>query len=132
MDTNKKDEKLIPLEFWELPVYKAAVDLEKQFSASTKNTPRILKYGKIDEIHGEIIDLLVKISFSHVLVQDRIKFIEESLDLMRKVKIQIRILFDIRALSAKGFGALVLCEENVSRQLSGWLNSEKRKQNTNP
>lgn len=37
-------------EFHALPVYKAAIELERQFCASTQKTKRQLKYGKVDNM----------------------------------------------------------------------------------
>ena len=116
-------------EFHTLPVYKAAIELERQFSASTQKTPRILKYGKVDTLHRELIDLIVTVSFASEYDNDRKTFIKEALDRMKRFKIQVRILLDLRAVTQKGFAAIVKTEEDVSRQLHGWLNSIEKKEN---
>lgn len=118
-------------EFHSLPVYKAAIELERQFSASTQKTKRQLKYGKVDALHREIVDFIVKVAFACDYEADRIKLIEESLGLMRRIKIQVRIILDLGGMSRNGFAAVVKAEEDVSRQLNGWKNSlagkDKRK-----
>lgn len=48
-------------EFHTLPVYKAAIELERQFSASTQKTPRRLKYGKVDVLHRDLVDYLLRV-----------------------------------------------------------------------
>ena len=116
-------------EFYTLPVYKACMELERQLSASTQKTPRILKYGKVDTLHRELIDLIVTVAFASEYDNDRKNFIKEALDRMKRFKIQVRILLDLRAITQKGFAAIVKTEENVSRQLHGWLNSIEKKEN---
>lgn len=116
-------------EFYTLPVYKACMELERQFSASTQKTPRILKYGKVDTLHRELIDLIVTVAFASEYDNDRKTFIKEALDRMKRFKIQVRILLDLRAVTQKGFAAIVKTEEDVSRQLHGWLNGIEKKEN---
>ena len=48
-------------EFHTLPVYKAAIELERQFNASTQKTPRRLKYWKY-----MFADNLSKVTFKDV------------------------------------------------------------------
>lgn len=109
--------------FYQLKVYKAAVDLERQLNLSTQKTKRSLKYGIVDRSHEEIINLITKISFAHVYINDRAEFIKESIDLVNKIKIYIRVLYDVNGIVSNGFAALELCVENVSKQLEGWYNS---------
>lgn len=110
-------------EFHSLPVYKAAIELEHQFCASTQKAKRQLKYGKVDKIYQEIIDFIVKVAFACDYEGDRLKLIEESLEMMRRIKIQVRIILDLGGMTRNGFAAVVKAEEDVSRQLSGWKNS---------
>lgn len=119
----KNNSKNITNTFYQLKVYKAALDLEVQLNSSTQKTKRSLKYGIVDKAHDDIIDLITKISFAHVYVNDRAEFIKESIDLINKIKIYIRILFDVNGIVKNGFAALELCVENVSKQLDGWYNS---------
>lgn len=117
-------------DFHSLPVYKEAIELERQFSASTQKAKKALKYGKIDMLHREIVDFIVKVAFACDYECDRITLIDESLEMMRRIKIQMRILLDLGAMTKKGFASVVLIEENLSRQLQGWKNSlsKNRKQ----
>lgn len=110
-------------EFYALPVYKAAIELERQFCASTQKTKRQLKYGKVDKIYQEIIDFIVKVTFACDYDGDRVKMIDEALAMMRRIKIQVRIILDLGGMTKNGFAAVVKAEEDVSRQLSGWKNS---------
>ena len=107
-------------EFHALPVYKAAIELERQFCASTQKTKRQLKYGKVDKIYQEIIDFIVKVAFACDYDGDRVKMIDEALAMMRRIKIQVRIILDLGGMTKNGFAAVVKAEEDVSRQLSGW------------
>ena len=110
-------------EFYALPVYKAAIELERQFCASTQKTKRQLKYGKVDKIYQEIIDFIIKVAFACDYDGDRVKMIDEALAMMRRIKIQVRIILDLGGMTKNGFAAVVKAEEDVSRQLSGWKNS---------
>lgn len=115
-------------EFHTLPVYKAAIELERQFSASTQKTPRRLKYGKVDTLHRDLVELIVTVAFAAEYDGDRKGFVKEALDRMKRFKIQVRVLLDLGAMTGKGFAAVVLAEENVSRQLQGWLHSIENKE----
>lgn len=110
-------------EFYALPVYKAAIELERQFCASTQKTKRQLKYGKVDKIYKEIIDFIVKVAFACDYDGDRVEMIDEALAMMRRIKIQVRIILDLGGMTKNGFAAVVKAEEDVSRQLNGWKNS---------
>lgn len=116
-------------EFHTFPVYKASIELERQFSASTQKTPRILKYGKVDALHRDLVELIVTVAFASEFNSDRKTFIEEALDRMKRFKIQVRILLDLQAITQRGFAAIVKAEEDVSRQLQGWLESLKKREN---
>lgn len=115
-------------EFHSLPVYKAAIELERQFSASTQKAKRTLRYGKIDTLHREIVDFIVKVSFACDFECDRVALIDEALLMMKRIKIQVRIILDLGGLTKNGFAAVVKAEEDVARQLNGWRNSLVKKE----
>ena len=110
-------------EFHSLPVYKAAIELERQFSMSTQKAKKVLKYGKIDQLYREVVDFIVKVAFACDYDGDRLKLIDESLAMLRRIKIQVRILLDIGGITKNGFAAMVQAEENLGRQLQGWKKS---------
>lgn len=111
--------------FSSLHVYKAALDLEKQLCNSTQKTKRVLKYGKVDSIHNDILELIVLIAYSNEFIEERLQYLEEAIDLMKRIMIQFRILLDVNGVSKSGYAALISLAENVVRQLIGWLNSLK-------
>ena len=64
-------------EFYTLPMYKAAIDLEVQFSSSTQSARKLLKYGKIDLIHKKVIEFITKLPLQISVGQGRVKIMKE-------------------------------------------------------
>lgn len=115
-------------EHFKLPVYKAAIDLEKQFVLSTQKTPRRIKYTMVDSIYKSIIDMPVYIAFANNYGDERLQWVEKAVRTMNDVKIHLRVMLDVRAINEHQFSVIMEKQENLSRQLNGWMKSLMKKQ----
>lgn len=106
-----------------LPVYKKALDLERQFTLSTQKAPRDVKFTRINAMHESILQIIEDVAFASEFTINRVEYINRALGELNGFIIRVRILLDLRYISKKGFAAIVRCEENVARQLIGWRKS---------
>lgn len=116
-----------------LPVYNKTRQLFLQFELSTKKAPIDIKRGIISDTKSEIIRILEHLSFADEMVNSveaRMVFIEDAIRTMRSVKVRVRILFDLHYIKKSGFAALIALEEDVFRQLQGWLNKTEQELET--
>ena len=112
--------------FFQFPVYKKALDLEKQFSESTKKVPRDVKYCRIDRMHETVLQIVEDIAFANEFEGSRTDYINRALGELNGFVIRVRILLDLHYITKKGFAAIVRAEESVTRQLLGWRNSVEK------
>lgn len=113
------------------PVYKAALDLDAQYCRSTKKAPQDVKYTHINRLHDTLIEIITVVAFANDTQdpKERADFISWAIDEVRKLKIRVRVLYDLHYITKKGFTAITGAEENVARQLSGWLKSTEERIN---
>lgn len=116
------------MNYFQIKIYKSTLDLERQFCLSTQKTKRILKYGKIDLMHQDILDLLVDIAFANIsdTPADRLFYLQKCGKIVDTLKIQFRVLLDIHAITSKGYAVISNSLEDVSRQLVGWTTSTEK------
>ena len=111
------------METSQLPVYNKARRLYEQFEQSTQKAPINRKRGVIHDIEEQIIGLMCDISFANEQEKDRrsrLEYIARAAQSIHSIKVKVRILYDLRIVTKKGFAAIILEEENVARQLAGW------------
>lgn len=109
-----------------LPVYNKARLLYIQFERSTQKAPLNMKRSKIAEIECAIVELMCDISDANEQERDkraRLEYISRAIKRLHRVKVLVRVLYDLNVITKKGFGAIALAEENVARQLAGWEKS---------
>lgn len=109
--------------FSQLPLYKSALDLERQLAQSTQKTRRSLKYTEVARVQDEVIKLITDIAFASEFLENRKQLIEKSLRTIKEIKIRLRILLDLGAITKNGYSAITIHEEDIDRQLKGWLKS---------
>ena len=106
-----------------LPVYNTVRLLFEQFERSTKKLPINIKRGAASEIEHWMIEVMEKISFANLSTEnngERLRFIQEASDVMKKIMIRVRVLHSLKMIPNTGFSAIINYEENASRQLAGW------------
>ena len=109
-------------DYFRLPVYKASVDLIKQFWNSTQKSPMTAKLGLLKDTEQEMIQMIYNIYKSAICV-DKIDTLTKTLLLAKHIQLELRIYFDLGFLSKNGFTIVSSKSEDVVRQLTGWLKS---------
>lgn len=117
--------------FFKLPVYKKALDLERQFTLSTQKAPRDVKYARLNAMHETVLQIIEDIAFANEFSIHRVEYINKALGELNGFIIRVRLLLDLRYISKKGFAAIVRAEEDVTRQLTGWRNSLEKTSGNN-
>ena len=97
-----------------------------------------MKRGIIAKAEDSIISVMEHLSFADEAIADvtrRRVFIRQAIRIMKKTEIRVRILYDLHLIKKTGFSAIMLLEDDVTRQLQGWLNATEKeieKNNTIP
>ena len=117
--------RFIPKEVQTPPVYNKARLLVKQIIVSTKKAPREIKYGYIADTVNVGLNLMEDIfqASRAIITSDRITYIDKAIDKLNIIKMKIRIIHDVNALSSKGFSAIINYEADVIYQLVSWKKS---------
>lgn len=102
-----------------LPVFKDTYDLLLQFIRLSGNLQRDFRFTIGERLKTEMMDLCVCIYKANA-VQDKTKFIGEAREKIVTIKINIRVLHDVKQISSKQFALLVDKAESVSKQLAAW------------
>lgn len=112
-----------------LPAYNKTRQLTLQFLESTKKAPINTKRGLIARTENALVSVMEHLAFADEMLTEpksRLAFIKASIRIMRKVKVRVRILYDLHYIKKSGFSALMLLEDDVMRQLQGWYNSTEK------
>ena len=108
-----------------LPVYKAAIDLAVYIEQIVAGFSRYHKYtlgSELRTLAHKIVSLVIKANNS----VDKKVLLKELLDAQEEMKIIIRISKEVKAFhSFNSFETCVRRLDNVIRQSSGWLRSQK-------
>ena len=112
-----------------LPIFQATYDLIIEIHKRTDNFPRVHRYSigeKIKNIGFDLLDLIIKANS----VEDKTIYLRQAEDVLEKLKIYIRLCFDLKILGSKGFEFITRKLDEIGRQLSKWKEwAEKQKNN---
>ncbi len=116
--------------YFELPVYKKALDLAKALTLSTQKTPRDIRFTRVTALKNAALDIAEKIAFANGSLDDaeaRARYIGECIGTLRRMEIGVRVLKDCNHITKSGFGAIVAAEGRLGRQLQAWQDSTLKK-----
>lgn len=102
-----------------LPVYKAAYDLLLYMFKLGRNFQREYRYTLGENIKRELTDLLVCIYKANCTAQKH-PILEKAREHVVVVKLQIRILADLKQISLRQYATAAENIESVSKQLASW------------
>lgn len=108
-------------DFYQLPVYKAGIDLIKQLWNSTQKAPAIARTGLLKDTEEDIIQIIYNIKEA-ASCADKKEILGQTLKIAKQVQVAIRIYFDLGFITKKGFAVVSSKSEDVVRQLNGWFN----------
>lgn len=110
-----------------LPVYKAAYDLLLRVYGLGQHWARDIKFTLGERLKNELYDVLLFIYQANATFEKSMLIEQARLGITR-VKIEIRLLHDLKQLSIKQYAGLSQMSESVSKQLAAWSKSQKSKQ----
>lgn len=102
-----------------LPVFKETYDLLLQIIRLSTNLQRDFRYTIGEKLKIEIMDLCIYIYKANGSYQKQ-EFIEKARERMVVIKLNVRVLHDMKQISVKQFAMLADRMESVSKQLASW------------
>lgn len=105
-----------------LPVFKSSYDLLLRLFEISKHWSRDLRYTLGENIKKDLIDTQVLI-FKANSTRDKIVYIQKARENITKIKVQLRIVKDLKEVSIKQFASIIEIVESISKQLSAWEKS---------
>ena len=103
-----------------LPIFRDAYALTLAMYSVTESMPRASKYSlglDMRRLSGELVDGIVMLNR---LATDRSQLFEQAYLNLERLKIHIRLAYDVRSLDVKKYEQLATQCETVGRQLAGW------------
>lgn len=111
----------------ELPVSKATYDLLLRIYMVSQHWSRDIRYTLGEELKKEVIEIL-QLIYQANASKKKVAFLSSCRVKLIKVRLQIRVAKDLKQLHLNQYGLLAEMQENISKQLSGWEKSERRKE----
>ena len=108
-----------------LPVYKATYDLLLTVFRLNRNFQRAYRYTLGENVKNELVALLVCIYHANS-TQQKTEHLVKAREHVVVVKLQIRLLMDLKQISLKQYAAAAEQIESVSKQLAAWHKSSER------
>jgi len=107
--------------FTELPVYKLGYDLLIQTYKRTAIFSREYKYTMGERLKNETTDMLINIyKANKSKKENRVQYIDQARQNVEVVRLLLRICKDLKLIGMKGFVALNIQVEELSKQLASW------------
>ena len=107
-----------------LPVYKAAYDLLLFTFKLNRNFQKEYRYTLGENIKNELVSLLLCIYNANAL-REKEALLKQAAQHVVAIKIQFRLLADLKQISLKQYANAALQIESISKQLSAWSKSVK-------
>lgn len=107
--------------YYHLPIFQKAYDLNLEIFKTTHNFPREYKYSlgqKIKELSAELLDLIVSTNAK----ENKGPYFSEIRSRIERIRIQIRVAYDLKIITAKRIEFLNRFLEDISSQVVGWEN----------
>lgn len=102
-----------------LPVFKETYDLLLQIIRLSMNLQRDFRYTIGERLKMEIMDLCIYIYKANGSYEKQ-EYIEKARERMVVIKLQVRVLHDVKQISVKQYAMLADRMESVSKQLTSW------------
>ena len=107
--------------FSELPVYKLGYDLLLAIYGRTKLFTREYKYSIGERIKNETVEMLINIyKANKSKKENRFQYIDDARQNVEVIRLLLRICKDLKIIGMKGFVALNVEVEELSKQLASW------------
>lgn len=113
-----------------LPVYKESYDLLLYVYVVSRNFQRDYRYTLGESLKHEALDSMINI-YKASLSSLKLPLIEVAFENIESIKIQVRLLYDLKQLSLKQYTKLSIDIVSISKQLATWKKYEYKKIKTN-
>lgn len=110
-----------------LPIFQLAYQLTLEIHRATHQFPREYKYTlgqKLKEIVSDVLDIIVEANST----KEKTEILEGARLKLERLRIHLRLANDLEILGLKRYEAFNRTLEEISKQLSGWLEWSKQKQ----
>jgi len=110
-----------------LPIFQLTYQLALAIYRATHQFPREYKYTlgqKLKEIISDLLNLIVAANSK----EDKAVTLEEARAKLEQFRIHLRLACDLKTLGPKRYEFFNRTLEEISKQLSGWLEWSKKKQ----
>lgn len=108
--------------YTQLPVFKASYDLLLDVFKSSQTMKREYRYSLGEELKKEMMGLMMCIYCAN-LTRDKEAYLLRAREHIEIVKLQVRLLHDLRQLPVKNMARITLQYEVISKQLAAWYKS---------
>lgn len=113
----------------QLPVYKATYDSLLYVYQIGKDVQRDYRYTLGETLKKDLIAILILIYRANSARQ-KVETILEAREKLVAVRLQLRLLRDLKQLSLKNYANAALMTESISKQLSAWQKSYEGRSST--
>jgi hypothetical protein len=111
----------------DLPVFKASYDLVLEVFTWSQHMKREYRYSLGEEVKKELVKLIMSVYRANV-TKDKEPHIRAARENIEMVRLQIRLLRDLRQVPIKNVVKVNLHIDEISKQLAAWHRSvEKRR-----
>lgn len=109
-----------------LPVYKATYDLLLMIFRLNRNFQRDYRYTLGENVKNELVALLVCIYQANSTFEKTAHLLKAREHVV-VVKLQIRLLMDLKQINLKQYASAAELIESISKQLAAWHKSSEKK-----
>jgi len=109
-----------------LPIFQLTYQLALEIHRATHQFPREYKYTlgqKLKEIVSDVLDMIVEANSA----EEKTEILEGARLKLERLRIHLRLTNDLEILGLKRYEAFNRTLEEISKQLSGWLEWAKSK-----
>ena len=111
--------------FYTLPIYNKVRELYKKIEIHSNKTSKENKYTHINPIKSDIERIMLKIALAHIDTY-KLDVLNDIYIEFFKLKLKIRVIYDLRIITKKGFCDILSTVGNIQAQLKGWINSQNK------
>jgi len=109
-----------------LPIFQETYKLTLEIHQTVDQFPRAHKYvlgQRLKDITSDLMDLIVEANSK----QEKAEILEQARLKLEKFRIHLRLSFDLKILGLKKYEYFSRIIEEISKQLSGWLDWAREK-----
>lgn len=110
-----------------LPAYKAAYDILIKIYQLSVHVPRDYRYTLCEKLKHEVMEIMLDVYKANA-TKEKYQILGDARERIVIVKLQLRILRDLKQISTKTFAIVAEQTEILSRQLSAWQKSTKKEE----